>query len=183
MPRCASCGETHRSKFYKDRRRPDGYQTYCKECAKVKRAEWAKRNPSRIKDYYKEYYQGIKKDPRKWAERLRQESHQRARNHIVDQVLQNNRRAASMGSDGKLSPKAWYKMIINTDVCPGCKRKWVLVGKPHIDHIRPLILRGANTLENIQPLCKSCNSRKKVSIRRFVERKRGKAAGTPEGRD
>jgi 5-methylcytosine-specific restriction endonuclease McrA len=44
--------------------------------------------------------------------------------------------------------------------CPRCHRPWNIAGKKHVDHLTPPSRGGTNALENLQPLCKPCNSSK-----------------------
>lgn len=57
--------------------------------------------------------------------------------------------------------KAQYNWI-----CPSCEKS-----EPEIklteDHIIPLSKGGSDNIENIQPLCKSCNCRKQVKIIKY----------------
>lgn len=76
-----------------------------------------------------------------------------------------NKRIASNGgfhSNGEWeNVKAQYNWT-----CPGCKKK-----EPEIkltkDHIIPLSKGGSDNIENIQPLCQPCNSRKNTQIVRY----------------
>ena len=54
--------------------------------------------------------------------------------------------------------KAQYNWI-----CPCCNKKKFLTE----DHIVPLSRGGSDNIENIQPLCKSCNSKKHVKIVKY----------------
>ena len=71
--------------------------------------------------------------------------------------LKRKRRVAKFNTAFVLSEEAWTALVqITGSVCLCCQKK----KKMTQDHILPLTRGGAHELDNIQPLCVSCNSRK-----------------------
>lgn len=99
---------------------------------------WRKRNVGHLREYRREWY-------RKNAARERQ------RNRIIKA----KRRDWVAGAT--YSPVAWRAMCDwFSNVCLCCGRTDLL----EADHVRPLARGGANTIDNLQPLCLSCNRSK-----------------------
>lgn len=77
-----------------------------------------------------------------------------------DKILEysRNRRALVKGSAGKITNSEWL------DVCNKYGNKCLCCGKADtkltLDHVIPLSKGGGNSIENVQPLCFSCNSKK-----------------------
>jgi len=82
-------------------------------------------------------------------------------------MLNRKRRALKLGSEGEHSLGEWehLKALYNW-TCPACWKK-----EPNIilseDHIIPLTKGGSDWIENIQPLCGSCNSKKSNKIIKY----------------
>lgn len=71
------------------------------------------------------------------------------------------RRARKAGAEGCFTANEWLDLCERTGnrcVCCGS------TGKLSADHIVPLIKGGSNNIDNIQPLCKPCNSKKHTTV-------------------
>ncbi len=78
----------------------------------------------------------------------------------LEELSYSQRRHRLVTTRGKHSQKEWRELkekYLYTCLC--CKKQ-----EPNVkltkDHIIPLALGGSNKIDNIQPLCKSCNSKK-----------------------
>lgn len=75
------------------------------------------------------------------------------------------RRARETEAGGSYSIGEWDTLLAQYNwTCPCCKRSDVALT---VDHIVPISRGGSNNIENIQPLCKSCNSRKHTNIIKY----------------
>jgi len=78
------------------------------------------------------------------------------------------RRARKNNAEGSHTLNEWLLLKKQYNyTCPCCGRK-----EPEIkltkDHIIPLVKGGSDYINNIQPLCKNCNSSKYTQIKRFI---------------
>ena len=78
-----------------------------------------------------------------------------------------------MNSEGSFTTKELNEKLKLYICCPICQRKWEDIPKPKnlntviaADNIIPLSKKRINYIENIQPLCYSCNSKKGTVYKR-----------------
>lgn len=126
------------------------HQLYCKNPCNPKSA-WKKRNWKRVLEKQREWFKKArKKDPERYR------FYNKNRKHLI---------RASSGSTKKFSKaftlEEWKEIKKNHNYrCAICKKRKKLT----IDHKIPLSKGGEHNKNNIQPLCFSCNSKKKDSV-------------------
>lgn len=78
----------------------------------------------------------------------------------IAKASEHRRRAKLLGAEGSFSADEWKAlMAVYNYQCAACGSHHS-IAKLSADHIVPVALGGANSIDNIQPLCKSCNSTK-----------------------
>lgn len=103
------------------------------------------------------------------------ESHKGSKAYQWRGGLDNNhwsrvRRNRRSGTKGSHTREEWeFKKLMFGLSCACCKKEEPEV-KLTEDHIIPISKGGTDFIENIQPLCKSCNSRKYTRIIKFKHR-------------
>jgi 5-methylcytosine-specific restriction endonuclease McrA len=82
-------------------------------------------------------------------------------------VFSQRRRARLLAAEGSYTVAEWKALLALYEACPKCGRAWDDIPLPPgrktpitVDHIVAVSKQGPNSIENLQPLCYSCNSRK-----------------------
>lgn len=79
------------------------------------------------------------------------------------------RRARAKGSGGSHTLGEWETLKAQYGfTCPCCKKSEPIIILTQ-DHIIPITRGGTHNIENIQPLCRSCNSKKHLQIIKYVQ--------------
>ncbi len=80
-------------------------------------------------------------------------------------IIRKKAKAKRRNVEGSYSLAEWNTLLVQYGyTCPCCFKKNIDL---HADHIIPIIKGGSNYIENIQPLCKVCNSRKYTKIIKY----------------
>jgi hypothetical protein len=83
--------------------------------------------------------------------------------------MKHRRRARKLAVGGSYTIKEWEELVER------CGHKCLMCGRPDtevkltVDHILPISKGGSNCIENLQPLCRSCNSKKSTKTTRFLK--------------
>ena len=162
---CTKCGKKKDiNDFSKHRIMLDGLNCQCKECNIRAVRKWRESNREKVREINnrsrKNNPEKVRESKRKWWRN----------NPEKISFYHKKRRAFRMNVEGSHTLGEWELLKKQYGyTCPCCKRT-----EPEIklteDHIVPLIKGGSDYIENIQPLCKSCNSRKYTKVIKYEKR-------------
>lgn len=158
---CTKCGKWKPLDYFS--KHPSGRykrQPQCKDCArsymKVYKLQYRAKNLEKRRAYSRQYYAEHREERlayhRKWA----------AENRDVANTAKINYRTRKRDNEGSFTTKEWK------DLCEKYGNKCLccdVTDKPlTVDHVIPIKKGGSSNIENLQPLCKSCNSSKRDKI-------------------
>lgn len=159
MKTCKDCKlEKEDFDFHKSKNNKNGLSTACKFCYNIRNQksktkisnEKKQQNLQKRRDTYKKDNK-IKEYSRIWK--------QNKRKFDPNWNTTNKRvyRARKYGAGGSHTEKQWQELLKQCNYqCVCCMASTKLTR----DHITPVTSNGSDNIENIQPLCKSCNSSK-----------------------
>ena len=86
---------------------------------------------------------------------------------ILHNFYEKRRKARKRGNGGSYTFDEWENLKAQYNwTCPCCKKAEPEI-KLTVDHIIPLSRGGSNNIENIQPLCRGCNSKKRTKVIKY----------------
>ena len=176
---CTACKQ-HRplSEFYKNNSSKSGFQHYCKSCVKKYRIRYERENREAINKRakkpnkkYRETKKNYKNIQSKNHEIYREKNKEALKSYnrkwkkenkekVANQAHRRRARKINASANGNFTEKQWKALIKKTgNKCLCCEKSGDAI-KLTIDHIVPISKGGENNIDNIQPLCLSCNASK-----------------------
>jgi 5-methylcytosine-specific restriction endonuclease McrA len=150
--------------------RVDGHKPKCRACEAATARTRAAKDPTKRREAVKRYrlrhleemkerrrrdYEENKEREREWHRRYCE------RNRGIQQIRRSKRRARILANGDSLTLEEWNEIQARWGHACLCCGRCAPEIKLTVDHVLPLSKGGSNAAHNIQPLCGSCNSRKK----------------------
>lgn len=146
---CKICG------IEKDTNAFDKHRLVCKVCQSAK-------NRANVLNWQKTHLDRTR-EIKKLSQRKYRQTHKEEIN-----ARKSKARATSYGNSGSHTPKEWADLKSKyNNRCLRCGRSDIPMTK---DHILPITKGGTDNIDNIQPLCRSCNSSKNDT---YIDYRRG----------
>lgn len=132
------------------------YRSENPEKAKKYLSDFHKNHPEIARIYAKKFRENNPEKKKFWDRRWAQNNPEKVRLNV------HIRKARIKGNGGIITPQEWLDLCnFYGNKCLACGRADI---KLTLDHVVPIFCGGKNMIENAQPLCKSCNSKKHTKI-------------------
>lgn len=165
MKQCSKCYEQKPlTEFYKHAGRKDGLSSPCKNCCKKDSATWAKNNPQKVKAMnaakYKSNPERYKADSAKWQKenpekvRVRNSKWAKANKEKGASYTQSYRARKNNNNKYDISDKFFINLYNSNCIYCGSSKEI------QADHVIPVSRGGAQSVGNLVPACKPCNTSK-----------------------
>ena len=160
---CRRCGQLKTYNLFPPSKvNRDGLHCYCNQCMAERKRDHYKKNAVARREAERKYYHANADKALQYRITHRE---QRAMQHRAHQLLYPERHrtkanryyARRRGAEGNYTTAEWVALCAYYDnqcLCCGLRKPLT------IDHIVPLIQGGSNSIDNLQPLCRNCNSAK-----------------------
>jgi 5-methylcytosine-specific restriction endonuclease McrA len=160
---CKGCGvEKPLSEYYKNAWGKYGVMGKCKVChyLEVKRY----RHTDQGKEVRRK--EGLKYRQTAHGKEVRRKVHSKyfktEKGRIADRRGQHKRRSKVQDA-GTYTNEQWQERLAEYNYCCAYCYKPFPVNELTVDHMQPISRGGTNTIDNLVPACKSCNSRKNIN--------------------
>jgi 5-methylcytosine-specific restriction endonuclease McrA len=143
------------------------YQAANREKIHAYKRAYYRRNADVIKQKSRKNYHA---NPQKYMETGRRWIRNNYERHLISRRPSYSlRRTRKTLAGGSFTPQEWEDLKAQYDfTCLCCLRSEPEI-KLTADHVKPVVMGGTSNIDNIQPLCKSCNSRKHT---KFIDYRR-----------
>lgn len=182
-------------RYYTGKECPSGHvsqrmvsNSTCVTCQKIRANKWAKNNPEKIKKFTRDCMRNQYSDPEKrkkinarsalWRENNKDKyksikKNYRKNNKLKKCIDQHRRRARLKLAGGDYTEKQIIDLLFKQKRrCMDCLCD--ISNNFQIDHLMPIALGGNNYIDNIQLLCRPCNSKKQAQDPFVWARKNGR---------
>ena len=172
-----ACQKKYReNNIEKTRSRWENYYLQNKDHEKIRRAKYRDKNKEQLKEYEKKYRETFPEKQvyrhKKYYEENSEKEKERVRRYaqtpigkITNTRIRHRRRALSKDTPCTLTLIQWEKILESqSNKCSICGKRFCKSIPPTKDHIIPVSKGGGLTFENVQALCRSCNSSKNARL-------------------
>jgi 5-methylcytosine-specific restriction endonuclease McrA len=182
---CTTCGEWRPVERFRTRLLSrDGYDSICRECCNAASRAWRAKNKDRVAELNREFYESHREERLDYHRQYRQSHKDYFKREIIkfrqenpdyhrtnmrkwaranpDKIKARDhaRRIFKMGQPNSFTAAEWKALKERyKHTCLRCGRREPEI-KLTADHIVPISRGGAGTIDNIQPLCRACNTAK-----------------------